>query len=71
MADTFSVNSLVAVAPQWVNRSQIKAAFGISAKTIEDAYRNGAPIERRYSGTVPLYSVASINSWIDSLPQDR
>ena len=57
--------------PQWVSAAQIPTVFGLSARTITDAVRDGDDIERRYIGNKPLYNVESINTWIDSHPEDK
>ena len=57
--------------PQWVSAVQIPTVFGLSARTITDAVRDGEDIERRYIGTKPLYSVESINAWINAHPEDK
>lgn len=57
--------------PQWVSAAQIPGVFGLSARTITDTVREGEDIERRYVGSKPLFSVESINRWIEGKPEDR
>jgi phage terminase Nu1 subunit (DNA packaging protein) len=57
--------------PQWVSAGQIPGVFGISARTVQDAERDGAPIEVRYIGRKPVYRVESINRWIAGHSEDK
>lgn len=57
--------------PVWVDRNQIPAIFGISDRTVALAINAGAPIERRFVGTKPVFNVDSIDAWLDGLPLDK
>lgn len=57
--------------PVWVDRSQIPALFGISDHTVINALNAGAPIERRFVGTKPVFNVDSLDEWLDGLPLDK
>ena len=57
--------------PVWVDRSQIAHIFGISDQIVIRAINQGAPIERRFVGTKPVFNVDSIDAWLDGLPLDK
>ncbi len=59
------------VRPVWVDRSQISQIFGISDRTLLDAINQGAPVERRFVGSKPVFNVDSIDAWLDGLPLDK
>ena len=65
------MSSRQGVRPVWVDRNQIPAIFGISDRTIMLAINQGAPIERRFVGTKPVFNVDSIDAWLDGLPLDK
>ena len=56
--------------PVWVSRKQIADVFGISTQTVLNAINAGAAITVKYVGRKPLYRVADIDRWIESLPDE-
>lgn len=56
---------------KWVSRATIPTVFGISAKEVERAFDDGAPIRRRYWKSKPLFSADDIDKYIDQLEEDR
>lgn len=54
----------------WVDGPRIYPMFGLNERTIREAANDGDVI-RRYAGRKPLYSVESINDWIESLPSEK
>lgn len=57
---------------KWVSTATIPTVFSISAKEIQRAVDDGAPIRRRYWGRKPLYNADDIDRYIDSeLDEDR
>lgn len=55
----------------WVSQDQIPEMFGISARSVSNAIRDGEQIRRRYLGKKPIFSVADIDAWIASMPADK
>lgn len=57
--------------PLWITRQMIPLVFGISARAVDAQIARGAPIDKRYYGAKPLYSVLSLNEWIEDMPIDK
>ena len=55
----------------WVSQDQIPETFGISARSVSNAIRDGQQIRRRYLGKKPIFSVEDIEAWISDMPADK
>lgn len=56
---------------KWVSTTTIPTVFGISAKEVQRAFDDGAPIRRRYWRSKPLFSADDIDRYISGLDEDR